>query len=133
MADTVTARFLIESRGTVRDLGAFVVAARFDRGGGIVAFALGDGTLRLGDWTQPGEWRELPVHDGAALALAAHPGGGWVSGGDDGRLRRIGADGAIADIASFGTKWVEQVATAPGDKGGVLACAAGKMVHVFDA
>ena len=133
MAETVTARFLIESRGTVRDLGAFVVAARFDRNGRIAAFALGDGTLRLADWSQRVEWRELAVHDGAVLALAAHPGGGWVSGGDDGRLRRIDSEGAIDDVASFGTKWVEQVATAPGDKGGVLACAAGKLVHVFDA
>ena len=133
MADAASARFLVEDRGTVRDLGAFVVAARFDRGGTSVAFALGDGTLRLAVLVQPADWREVPVHDGTALALAAHPINGWISGGDDGRLRRIEADGAVVDIASFGTKWVEQVATTSEGKAGLLACAAGKTVHLFDA
>jgi WD40 repeat protein len=133
MVETVPARFLIESRGTTRELGAFVVAAQFDRNGQTVAFALGDGSLRLADWTQPGQWREVPVHDGAALSLAAHPGGGWVSGGDDAKLRRVDLDGAIGDINSFGTKWVEQVAATSGNKGGLVACAAGKMVYLFDA
>ena len=41
------AQFLLETRGTQRDLDAFVVAARFDRAGTTLAFALGDGTLRL--------------------------------------------------------------------------------------
>ena len=47
-------------------------------------------------------WRKVDVHDGAALALApdATP-TGFVSGGDDGKFRRIGIDGAVSDIADF--------------------------------
>ncbi len=131
MGETVTAHFLIENRGTTRELGAFVVAARFDRGR-TVAFALGDGTLRLVDVADAENWRSVPAHDGAVLALQAHPGGGFVSGGDDGRFRRIGTDDTVSDIAAFGMKWVEQVASHLGDKG-LVACAVGKSVHLFDA
>ena len=81
MSETVTARFAVETRGTSRELGAFVVAARFDRTGRELAFALGDGTVRRVDPAAPGDWREAAVHDGAVLALAAHPLAGFVSGG----------------------------------------------------
>ncbi len=127
-----TAQFLIDTRGTSRDVGAFVVAARFDRDGRTVAFALGDGTLRLVDTADADNWRETAVHAGAVLALAPHPAGGFVSGGDDGKLRRTELDGAATDLAAFGMKWVEQVASHLGDKG-VYACAIGKTVHLFDA
>jgi WD40 repeat protein len=123
------ARFLLESRGTQRDLDAFVVAACFDRAGTTVAFALGDGTLRLVALADRETWQTAAAHDGAILSLApdATP-SGFVTGGDDGRFRRIGAD-----IAGFGSKWVEHVASHPGDKGrGLLACAVGKAIHLFD-
>ena len=60
---------------------------------------------------------------------------GFVSGGDDGAFRRIAADGSVTDIARFGMKWVEHVASFadPKGKGGLLACAVGKLVHLFDA
>ena len=86
MSATETARFLVETRGVVRDLGAYVVAARFDRGGSVAAFALGDGSVRM---VGPEEWRSVPVHDGAVLAMASHPGGGFLTGGDDGAFRRV--------------------------------------------
>ena len=67
-----------------------------------------------------------------ALAPDATP-TGFVSGGDDGNFRRITADGSVTDIASFGMKWVEHVVSHPGDKGkGLLACAVGKFIHLFD-
>jgi WD40 repeat protein len=74
------------------------------------------------------------VHDGASLALVSDAGArGFVSGGDDGAFRRVAADDSVSDIARFGMKWVEQVASHPGDKGyGLLACAVGKQVHLFD-
>ncbi|MBV9116902.1 MAG: WD40 repeat domain-containing protein, partial [Acetobacteraceae bacterium] len=87
-------RFLVEERGTRRDLGAFVVSACFDRTGRVAAFALGDGTLRLTDPAVPEGWRAVAAHDGAVLALAADAvPGGFVSGGDDGRACRVRADG----------------------------------------
>ena len=94
MSQTAEADFLLKSRGTSRDLDAFVVAARFSRDGG--------GRLRAG--RRHGAYRRgrrrratgvaSTVHDGAVLAFAPDPtGDGFISGGDDGKLRRIAADG----------------------------------------
>jgi WD40 repeat protein len=134
MNETIIADFLIDHRGVTRELGAFVVAARFDRAGRTAAFALGDGTLRLVDLADRETWREVAVHDGATLALVADAGArGFVSGGDDGAFRRVAADDSVSDLARFGMKWVEQVASHPGDKGhGLLACTVGKQVNLFD-
>ncbi len=134
MSETISASFLIDHRGVTRELGAFVVTARFDRAGRTAAFALGDGTLRLVDLADRATWREITMHDGAALDLAPDAAArGFVSGGDDGAFRRVAADDSVSDIARFGTKWVEHVASHPADKGhGLLACAVGKQVHLFD-
>ncbi len=123
---------LLETRGSSHVLGAHVVAAVFDRARGQAAFALGDGTLRVAVLGAPGEWRTVPVHDGAVMALAAdtRP-DGFVCGGDDGAFVRVSGD-AVQPIAAFGGKWVDQVAVFDG-KPGVLACAAGKFVHLFSA
>lgn len=136
MSQTDTARFLLASpRGTHRELGAFVVAARFSRDSRHVAFALGDGSVQLVALADRGDWRPVAAHDGAVLALASDTSAnGFISGGDDGAFRRIGANGAVSDVATFGMKWVEQVASyadAKG-KGGLLACSVGKLVHLFD-
>jgi WD40 repeat protein len=130
MSDPV-ANFLLETRGTHRNLGAFVVAASFDRAGTTLAFALGDGTLRLTDRTA---WHTAEVHDGAVLALSPDAGTThFITGGDDGKFRRTRPDGTIANIADFRSRWVEHVASHPGDKGkGLLACAVGKSIHLFD-
>jgi WD40 repeat protein len=130
MSQTV-AQYLLESRGTHRRLDAFVVAVCFDRAGATAAFALGDGTLRLVTINQRESWDICEAHDGAVLSLAADSGpAGFISGGDDGRFRRI--SGGIAD---FRGKWVEHVAGHPGEKGkgGLLACAVGKAIHLFSA
>jgi WD40 repeat protein len=133
MSGTASPDLVLNERGVRRDLDAFVVAARFGRDGRHAAFALGDGTLRLVDLSDKEDWREIAGHDGAVLALAPDAAGGFVSGGDDGKFRRIAASGGVSDIAAFGSKWVEHVATHPGDKGrGLLACAVGRNVHLFD-
>ena len=113
------ADFVIESRGEHRELDAYVVAAAWS--GDVPAFALGDGRLVLAGW------KDAPVHDGAVLSLAALP-DGFLTGGDDGAFCRTGRDGASATLASYGMKWVEQVA----GHGALAACAVGKTVHVFD-
>jgi WD40 repeat protein len=132
---TTAGQFLLENRGIHRDLGALVVAARFSRDGRGVGFALGDGTLHLVDAVDPAVWHAVSVHDGGVLALASDvTPSGFVSGGDDGKLRRVSAAGEVSDLAGFGMKWVEQVATHALDKGaGLIAASVGKVVHLFDA
>ena len=134
MSQTTQPRFLIESRGTTRDLGAFVVAARFSRDGNRLAFALGDGTLRLVTLSDPDNWTTVEVHDGAILSLTADTTpGGFITGGDDGALKRVDADGQVHTLASHGMKWVEHVATYALEKGkGLIAASVGKLVHLFD-
>ena len=129
--------FLLETRGNSRDLGAFAVAVRFSRDNTLAGFGLGDGSvflLRGGD-----EWSQVNVHDGAILSMAVDPAGqGFISGGDDGQVRRLSADGSVSDLASFGMKWVEHVAAyALGDHGavrgkGLIAASAGKAVRLLD-
>jgi WD40 repeat protein len=134
MSQTAEAAFLLRTRGTSRDLEAFVVAARFSRDGRTAGFALGDGTVRLMRVGASEDWTSAAVHDGAILGFAMDPDGdGFISGGDDGKLRRVGADGSVSDISDFGMKWVEQVATYAADKGkGLIAASAGKIVRLFD-
>lgn len=135
MSQTKKAEFLVETRGAQRVLDAFVVAARFSRDGRTVAFAMGDGTTRLAAVANSSaEWLSVPVHDGATLCLVpdTNP-GGFLSGGDDGALRRIAPGGEVSDIAGFGMKWVEQLASHALDKGkGLIAAGVGKSVHLFD-
>jgi len=125
---------LLETRGTANELGAYVVSAAFDRAGTQAAFALGDGTLRLATLAAPGPWSSVAAHDGAALSLApdALP-HGFISGGDDGRFVRVDAAGAITELAALGSKWVEHTASFADGRAGFLACAAGKLVHLFTA
>ncbi|MBN9509393.1 MAG: WD40 repeat domain-containing protein [Alphaproteobacteria bacterium] len=127
---TAAADHLLDTRGIRTELGAFVVAAAFDRGG-TAAFALGDGTVRLlaGD-----AWQSVAAHDGAALAFAADVlADGFLAGGDDGRLVRVARDGGVTEIAAFGMKWVEHVASFADGKTQLRACAVGRQVHLFDA
>ena len=45
----------------------------------------------------------------------------------------LSAEGQVSDIASFGMKWVENVATHAQDRGkGLIAASAGKIVRLFD-
>jgi WD40 repeat protein len=124
---------LLESRGVSFALDAYVVSAAFDRGNQSVAWGLGDGSLRIALLSAPRELAVHPVHDGGLLSLAAdaRP-GGFISGGDDGRFLRVGERGEATELASFGSKWVEQVASFADAKTGILACAAGKVLRLFD-
>jgi WD40 repeat protein len=134
MSQTIDPGFLLKSRGISRDLDAFVVAARFSRDGRHVGFALGDGTVRIAKAHTQDDWTLVTAHDGAILDFASDPtGDGFVSGGDDGKLNRVAADGTVSTIGSFGGKWVEHVATYALDKGkGLIAASAGKVVRLFD-
>jgi WD40 repeat protein len=116
---SVTADFVLDTRGDTRSFDAFVVAAAW--AGDVPAFALGDGRVVLGGW------QELAAHEGAVLAMAGSA-EGFVTGGDDGAFRHIALDGTATLIAQFGMKWVEQVAA----HGPNSVCAVGKTAHVFE-
>jgi WD40 repeat protein len=139
MSQTADAAFLLNSRGTSSDLGAFVVAVRFSRDNRHVGFALGDGTVRIAPIPPAADWITAQAHDGAILDFATDPtGDGFISGGDDGKLNRIAADGTVSNVGNFGMKWVEHVATYALDPGranggrGLIAASAGKIVRLFD-
>ncbi len=130
MSQSKQARFRVETQGIERELGAFVVSARFSNDGRTLAFGLGDGTLRLVAMADTATWNTVEVHDGGILTLSADAQPtGFVTGGDDGKLRRVAADGSISDLGQFGMRWVEQVAT---HASGVIAASVGKVVHLFD-
>ncbi len=130
MSQTVSPDMMLETRGVSQQVGAYVVAAAFERGGARVAFALGDGTVRIAR-TGESEWRSVSAHDGAVLSLAPDATeAGWISGGDDGKFFRIG-DG-VSEIANFGSRWAEHVASFGDAKNRLLACSVGKIVHLFD-
>jgi WD40 repeat protein len=118
---------LLKARGRIAEFGAHVTAASFATSGRLAAFALGDGTLRL---ATP-DWLTIPLHNGAVLSLCPHPlTGGFCTGGDDGRFVAVTPEGAPAEIARFGSKWVEHVAGFAG-KTPLLAASAGKLMHLF--
>ena len=114
----------------VIEFGAFVSALSFGPNGTLAA-ALGDGCVAI---VPPGASKPLDLpalHKGAVLALARDPkGAGFYSGGDDGRLCRIGPDGAAALVQDFAGKWIETIATHA--KTGRVALAAGKEVCLID-
>ncbi|MFZ5778876.1 MAG: WD40 repeat domain-containing protein [Pseudomonadota bacterium] len=108
-----------------------VAACAFRGDGSIVGFALGDGRVRLvpadmqADEIPPAD----PVHAGAVLALVGDPAGdGFVSGGDDGRLLRIGADGGTVELIGQKGRWFEHLAAHKGT--GAVAASAGKSAFV---
>lgn len=130
-APTAALDRVLEQRGRGVRLDAFVAACAFDRAGGVAAFALGDGTVRLAPRVGD-SWRTLEAHHGAALALADDGAEGFLTGGDDGRFLRVDRDGVVGELQSFGSKWVERVASFADSKSRVLACAVGKHLHLFD-
>jgi WD40 repeat protein len=124
--------YLLETRGTQRDLGAHVVALAFNTVGQ-AAFALGDGTIRHAAQTAE-DWRTIEVLDGGILSMTrdAAP-TGFVCGDDSGTFARITQDGDVTEIAAWPGKWVEHVATHGNGRDALLACSVGKKLYLFDA
>jgi WD40 repeat protein len=109
-------------------------ACAFSRDGKTVAFALGDGRVRLLPADVKEEARSPvaePLHKGAVLSLIADPvGDGFISGGDDGRLLRIAPDGSAGEIANHKGKWIDKLAAHRSN--GTFAASVGKMALVVD-
>lgn len=127
MAEVSEADFLLASRGTARELGAWVIGAVFDRAGRL-GFATADGLLHLAAGDR--EWQAVTAHEGGLLSAAADVRDGWLTGGDDGKLMRIAPDGSVTQLTDFKGKWVDHVAA---HEAGVRGAAVGKALHLFDA
>lgn len=118
---------LIEQLGHQWQWSAYILSACFDASNNL-AFALGDGSLRLlPAGTQQAPHR-IEVHEGVALSVAGAPGEGFLSGGDDGRFVRIAVDGSVHELATFPGRWVDHVAS---HANGVVACSEGKRLHLY--
>jgi WD40 repeat protein len=128
LADPAWRQALPPSRSVATD--APVAACAFNRDGTRAAFALGDGRVRLlpADITAEAPDAATPVHGGAVLALVGDPvGDGFVSGGDDGRLLRIAADGTATELVNQKGKWVEHIAQ---HRSGAIAASIGRSAFV---
>lgn len=115
-------------------LGAFVAAAGFTADGSSIAFACGDGELKLiaPDPASGDAPRAVPVHRGAVLAMVGDPdSGGFLTGGDDGRLCRVAPDGAVSELAAFKGRFLDVLAAHAKTK--QYAVAVGREVHVLGA
>jgi WD40 repeat protein len=108
-----------------------VAACAFNRDSSLAAFALGDGGVRIlpADIAAAAPQPAAPLHNGAVLSLVGDPAGdGFVSGGDDGRLLRIAADGSATELINQKGRWVEHLAQHPAS--GAVAATIGKNAYV---
>lgn len=102
---------------------AFVVDAAFL--GDTAVYALGDGTVRRASGPAAEETR---VHDGAILAAAPTlDGKRLITGGDDGLVASVDADGTVTKLAERPRKWIDHVAAGPA---GTVGFASGRQAFV---
>ena len=69
------------------------------------------------------------MHEGAVLACAPDAADGLLTGGDDGRLMRCSPAGEATELARYGSRWVEHVAS---HESGLRAATVGRAVHLLD-
>lgn len=143
---------LLAVLGTSWAVGAPAVAVSWDADGQSVAFGLGNGHVLVADakWPQGPRVQPRPgggvnviqaeepapqpaqaiCHQGSCLALAAHPQGGFVSGGDDGRVVHLPRLAPPVVLGQPAAEWITAVASAAeaGLAGG-LAYAHGRTVQ----
>jgi WD40 repeat protein len=104
--------------------GAHVTAAAFL--GHAAVLALGDGTaLRLQDGIED----RITLHPDGAILVAATAGKRLVTGGDDGRVVALAADGTHEEIFHDKGKWIDALAARDD---GALAWSTGKQVFARD-
>jgi len=105
------------------DAGAYVTAAAFI--GEVPALALADGVTLLGEL---GEQKRIVTHRDAAILISVTDGKTLLTGGDDGRVVALGADGVPHEIANERGRWIDALAL----RGQAYAWSAGKKVSARD-
>jgi len=103
------------------DLDGHCVAAAFVSD--IPHFALADGEVHRLDHGH----KTVSAHDGLLCATLALDGKTLVTGGEDGKVCAVSADGGVAVLAEVGRKWIATVASGPQ---GAVAYASGKTAWV---
>jgi WD40 repeat protein len=91
--------------------------------GDVPFFALAEGTVHRLDHGH----KTVEVHDGLLAARPSLDGKTLVTGGEDGKVRTVAADGTLAELGEAGRKWVSVVAPGPQGAG---AWAAGRSAFV---
>lgn len=86
-------------------------------------FALADGVVHRLD--NGHKWAQL--HDGLLAAVRSLDGNSLLTGGEDGKVAAVAADGTAATLAEIGRKWITSVAAGPQ---GTVAFASGRTAHV---
>ncbi len=109
---------------TPLDAGAPVAAAGFL--GQVPALALEDGTVLL---ATPEAEQRLAANPGATILVAVTAGDKFFSGGDDGRVVAVSADGVVQEIAEEKGKWIDALAARDD---GSIAWSSGKNVRSRD-
>ncbi|MGO7425119.1 WD40 repeat domain-containing protein, partial [Rhizobium ruizarguesonis] len=89
------------------DLDGHVLAVEFL--GDVPFFASANGTFHRLD----GGDRVSEAHQGMLTAIRDPYSESLISGGEDGKVLRIAADGSVSEIATAPRKWISQVAAGP--------------------
>ena len=92
---------------------------------GAPALALADGAVLIGE---PDEQKRVVVYPDAAMLTAISDGKTLLTGGDDGRVVAVRADGSIEDIADEKGRWIDALAL----RGKAYAWSVGKQVRARD-
>ncbi|MBL8698353.1 MAG: WD40 repeat domain-containing protein [Alphaproteobacteria bacterium] len=113
------------------EVGGYVVGIGFAADGTVaVGTGAGKTVYVSGAATAAAIRGEVVVHRGAALSFVRDPAGdAFLSGGDDGRLVRVGADGALSEVFDTRGKWIEALAINTNRR--LVAAAAGRQVHLI--
>lgn len=102
--------------------GAHVLAAAFPAHQAMLALA--DGTVLI-----VGQNQRLHPHGAKGILVAVSDEQGLITGGDDGCVMRVSADGVIDPVATNQGGWIDAIAAGAG---GSLAWSTGKKVSVRD-
>lgn len=103
------------------DLSAFCIAACWL--GDVPHFALADGAVHRLDHGH----KTIEAHDGLAAARPALDGKTLITGGEDGKVLALSADGSTTELGNAGIRWITAVAAGPQ---GAVAWAAGRAAFV---
>lgn len=91
--------------------------------GDVPHFALADGAVHRLD----NGHKTVEANDGLLSLAPTQDGRSAILGGEDGKVVRLGADGATETLAELGRKWISSVAAGPQ---GAVAYASGRTAHV---